>query len=159
MSEILNIPEDGLVIISGGQVGVDQAGLEVAIKLDLPHGGWCPKGRIQIGGIIPRKYKLQEHSSSKYPPRTKANVESSDGTMVFYLGKKGRGTKLTIKHLLDCQKPLFEIDLERPTEVDEVIQWAKENEIRVFNIAGTRNLEAAEPTQEFLTKFFQGLLA
>jgi len=33
-------------IISGGQTGADQAALDVAIKLDIPHGGWIPKGRI-----------------------------------------------------------------------------------------------------------------
>jgi len=32
-------------IISGGQIGADQAGLEVALELNIPHGGWCPKGR------------------------------------------------------------------------------------------------------------------
>jgi hypothetical protein len=32
-------------IISGGQTGADQAGLDVAIELGIPHGGWIPKGR------------------------------------------------------------------------------------------------------------------
>jgi len=29
-------------IISGGQTGVDRAGLDVAIVLGIPDGGWCP---------------------------------------------------------------------------------------------------------------------
>ena len=33
-------------IISGGQTGVDQAALDVAIKLGISHGGWIPKGRL-----------------------------------------------------------------------------------------------------------------
>ncbi len=33
-------------IISGGQTGADQAALDVAIKLGIPHGGWIPKGRL-----------------------------------------------------------------------------------------------------------------
>lgn len=32
-------------IISGGQTGADRAGLDAAIALGIPHGGWCPKGR------------------------------------------------------------------------------------------------------------------
>lgn len=32
-------------IISGDQTGADQAVLDVATKLDIPHGGWIPKGR------------------------------------------------------------------------------------------------------------------
>ena len=38
-------------IISGGQTGADQAALDVAIKLGIPHGGWIPK-------ICRRKRKL-----------------------------------------------------------------------------------------------------
>ncbi|MFH7326653.1 YpsA SLOG family protein [Desulfurivibrio sp. C05AmB] len=37
-------------IISGGQTGADQAGLDVAIKLGIPHGGWIPKGRMTEAG-------------------------------------------------------------------------------------------------------------
>jgi hypothetical protein len=33
-------------IISGGQTGADRAALDFAIKMDLPHGGWVPKGRM-----------------------------------------------------------------------------------------------------------------
>ena len=32
-------------IISGGQTGADRGGLDAAIELGIPHGGWCPKGR------------------------------------------------------------------------------------------------------------------
>ena len=31
-------------IVSGGQTGVDQAGFFVATELELPVGGYCPKG-------------------------------------------------------------------------------------------------------------------
>jgi len=34
-------------IISGGQTGVDQAALDVAIKLGISHGGWVPRGRMK----------------------------------------------------------------------------------------------------------------
>jgi hypothetical protein len=40
-------------IVSGGQTGVDQAGLEAAIYCKIPHGGWCPKGRKSEDGRIP----------------------------------------------------------------------------------------------------------
>lgn len=32
-------------IVSGGQTGVDRGALDAAISLDVPHSGWCPKGR------------------------------------------------------------------------------------------------------------------
>jgi hypothetical protein len=34
-------------ILSGAQTGADRASLDWAIFRDIPHGGWCPKGRIE----------------------------------------------------------------------------------------------------------------
>ena len=45
-------------IISGGQTGADRAGLDVAIKLSIPHGGWISKGRKTEDGTLPDKYNL-----------------------------------------------------------------------------------------------------
>jgi hypothetical protein len=41
-------------IISGGQTGADQAALDTAIELGIPHGGWIPKGRITEADPLPR---------------------------------------------------------------------------------------------------------
>ena len=51
-------------IISGGQNGADRAALDVAIKLGIPHGGWCPAGRRCEGGRIPTQYQLKATSIS-----------------------------------------------------------------------------------------------
>jgi len=40
-------------IVSGGQTGADRGGLDAAIYCDVPHGGWCPKGRKAEDGRIP----------------------------------------------------------------------------------------------------------
>ena len=32
-------------IIAGGQTEADQAALDIAIRLRIPHGGWTPKDR------------------------------------------------------------------------------------------------------------------
>ena len=45
-------------IISGGQTGADQAALDVAIKMNIAHGGWIPKGRRTENGVLPDKYQL-----------------------------------------------------------------------------------------------------
>jgi hypothetical protein len=57
-------------IISGGQTGADRAALDVAIKLNIPHGGWIPKGRKTEDGTLPEKYQLKEMPTSSYPART-----------------------------------------------------------------------------------------
>lgn len=48
------------MIVSGGQTGADQAGLDAAINLGIPYGGWIPKGRLTEDGPLPEKYQLQE---------------------------------------------------------------------------------------------------
>jgi len=69
-------------IISGGQTGVDRAALDVAIALDIPHGGWCPRERKAEDGVIPEKYHLDETETEEYNERTRLNIRNSDGTLV-----------------------------------------------------------------------------
>ncbi len=89
-------------IISGGQTGADQAALDVAIKLDIPHGGWITKGRLTEDGPLPDKYNLQEMPTSSYPERTEKNILDSDGTLIISHGKLTGGSALTrelaVKH-------------------------------------------------------------
>ncbi len=48
-------------IISGGQTGADRGGLDAAISLGVPHGGWCPLGRPAEAKEF--RGKAEEHSS------------------------------------------------------------------------------------------------
>ena len=77
-------------IISGGQMGVDRAGLDVALDLGLAVGGWCPKGRRAEDGQIPDRYPLVETLERNYPVRTRRNVEDSDGTLILKSRNAGR---------------------------------------------------------------------
>ncbi len=84
-------------IISGGQTGADRAALDVAIELDIPHGGWIPKGRKTEDGVLPDKYQLQEMPTTSYPKRTEKNVLDSEGTLILSHGRLSGGSSLTIK--------------------------------------------------------------
>lgn len=93
-------------IISGGQSGADRAGIDWAIANGIDYGGWIPRGRISEDGGVPTSYtKLVEHSSPKYPPRTQANVVNSDATVIFSIGKLGRGSLLTLDLAETFNKP------------------------------------------------------
>jgi len=39
-------------IVSGGQTGADRAALDVALKFNIPQGGWIPKGRKTEDGPL-----------------------------------------------------------------------------------------------------------
>ncbi|HBP90227.1 MAG TPA: hypothetical protein DD706_21335 [Nitrospiraceae bacterium] len=85
-------------MISGGQTGADRDGLDAAIHCEIPHGGWCPRGRLAEYGIIPGEYHLSEMGSPEYLPRKKANVFDSDATVIFTFGTLSGGS-------LQCNAP------------------------------------------------------
>ena len=127
-------------IVSGGQTGVDRAALDVAIFLDIPHGGWCPQGRRAEDGSIPDTYVLRETVQRDYAVRTERNIIDSDGTLILFRAKTSGGTDLTRKLALKHRRPLLCVDLEHPGEVDvsQVYRWIEDQQINVLNIAGPR---------------------
>ena len=95
-------------IISGGQTGADQAALDAAIKLGIPHGGWIPKGRMTENGPLPDKYNLIEMPIRSYPERTKKNIRESDGTLILSHGRLTGGSDFTQKMAMRFTKPCLQ---------------------------------------------------
>ena len=87
---------------------------------ELPHGGWCPKGRRAEDGVIPVKYHLNEMASPEYLPRTKANVFDSDATVIFTYGPPTGGSLKTINYAHHLPIPYHHVDLIRTTAKDAV---------------------------------------
>lgn len=134
-------------VISGGQTGVDRAALEVALFLEIPHGGWCPKGRRAEDGPIPETFNLIETSSFNYAIRTEKNVVESDGTLIIFRGAITRGTGLTVKFAKRHHRPYLCIDLADLSADDEqaieemsqeILNWLAKENINVLNVAGPR---------------------
>jgi len=84
-------------IISGSQTGADQAALDAAIKLGIPHGGWITKGRLTEDGPLHDKYNLKEMPTDSYPKRTEQNVMESHGTVIITYGPLTGGSKISLK--------------------------------------------------------------
>jgi hypothetical protein len=149
-------------VISGGQTGVDRAALDVALELGLPCGGWCPKGRRAEDGPIPERYPLEETSTADYPQRTEQNIRDSDGTLILTVGVPDRGTALTKKLARRLKKPLLVVDLDRPPELAEVLEWMEGHHVRVLNVAGPRESSCPgiyESAMAFLRRVFEPLAA
>ncbi len=128
-------------IVSGGQTGAHRGGLEAAIALGIPHGGWCPKDRRAEDGRIPARFRLRETPSPDYETRTERNVAGSDGTVVFSVGRPAGGTALTARIARRIGKPLLRIDLARSDEIrasERLRGWIEERNIAVLNVAGPR---------------------
>ena len=71
-------------IVSGGQTGVDRAGLVAAMSFSIATGGWVPCGRLAEDGVVPEGfYTLQESPSGGFRERTRRNVVDSDATLIL----------------------------------------------------------------------------
>lgn len=133
-------------IISGGQTGADRGGLDAAIELGIPHGGWCPRGRRAEDGEIPPQYRLEETASRDYPVRTERNILAADGTVVFTFGTPGRGSALTIELARQHGKPCLHLDLEElpPARAAQLLrEWIAREGVAILNVAGSREGNAA----------------
>ena len=82
------------------------------LKNDIPHGGWCPRGRRAEDGRLHRRYSLRETDSSDYSERTKKNVEDTDGTLIINSGALSGGTAKTASYARSVHKPLMIVGLE-----------------------------------------------
>jgi hypothetical protein len=125
-------------IVSGGQTGVDRAALDVAILLNVPHGGWCPKNRKAEDGLIPSHYNLKETPSEEYSERTTWNVRDSDGTLIIVKGDPIGGTLLTKEVAEQLKKPFLIFNVEKDKHIESVVNWININRIKILNIAGPR---------------------
>ena len=145
-------------IVSGAQTGVDRAALDVALKLGISSGGWCPKGRRAEDGPIDKRYPLKETSSEDYSLRTKQNVRDSDGTLILTVGEPTGGTALTRTHVETLGKPCLVIDLNQKPTAETVHDWIRTHSIQILNVAGPRasqQPEIYEKATQFLTDLFQ----
>jgi len=125
-------------IISGGQTGADQAGLQVAEAFGIPTGGWAPKGWITSRGPNPNllrdRFKLQEHPGG-YPARTFANAKESDGTIRLAHDFTTAGERCTLNGIREAGRPHFDVDLAHPRPAEEAVAWIREHGIRILNVA------------------------
>ena len=144
-------------IVSGGQSGADRGGLDAALALNIPIGGWAPRGWLAEDGVIPERYRvhMQETQSRDYPERTRLNVRDSDATIVFFGPQGERGGSLNTVNLCNspykraCRRVLWE-EIEEPLDelfIPKTIGWIRAHanfmgRPIVLNVAGTRESKA-----------------
>ncbi len=149
-------------VVSGGQTGVDQAALRVAIDLGLSHGGWCPKGRKCETGAIPADYQLQELDSHRYSDRTERNVVDSDATLILYRGALTGGTLLTHRLAKRHNKLHLLVDLLSDVPAASVSDWIAGNAVQVLNVAGPRESNCSgifDMSRNYLERVFREVIS
>jgi hypothetical protein len=133
-------------IVSGGQSGADRVALDWAILHGIPHGGWCPKGRVAEDGPIGLQYDLLETPSDRYAERTEWNIRDSDGTVIFSIREQLSGGSLTTLELARrYQKPHLHLSAAHGQLAAKTLRnWIMAHGIRVLNVAGPRVSEEPE---------------
>lgn len=122
-------------IISGGQTGIDELGLQLAKEYNIPTGGWMPPNFLTEEGVRPhykQLYNMREMSDGLWSKRTRYNVIEANATVVFGNIKSG-GTAATINFCIKYRKPY----LVNPSG-EELRVFVLENDINILNIAGNK---------------------
>eukprot|EP01118_Nematostelium_gracile_P001234 TRINITY_DN11288_c0_g1_i1.p1 TRINITY_DN11288_c0_g1~~TRINITY_DN11288_c0_g1_i1.p1 ORF type:complete len:135 (-),score=26.97 TRINITY_DN11288_c0_g1_i1:25-429(-) len=119
---------------------------------------------------LKREFLLKEGPPG-YPTRTKMNVDDSDGTLVIRL-HPGSGTDKTVGYAhkatwsigigskMDGYRPVLVLTTLEEDNVDPIVTFIVENNIRILNIAGHRETTAGVPhfgksVKELLEKAFE----
>jgi len=152
-------------VISGGQNGVDQAGLHAARIVGIPTGGHAPRGFKTLDGpnlALRDTFGLEETLESGYPPRTELNVMNSDATLQIAKDFSSAGEALTTRLILKHMRHRLPLHPALNPGVDQVVAWIISKQITVLNVAGNSLKtwpEAFEWAYPFLVEVFGKLHA
>jgi hypothetical protein len=146
-------------IISGGQTGIDIAGLRAARAAGFETGGWMPKGWITDAGRRPEYatlYGMKQTASPKYPPRTAKNIATADATLIIARDPSTSGTALTRRIAQQKNHPFLQVLWIAPGQSDTpketVAAWL--NDFAVVNVAGNRATDLEGPVAAWLEQVF-----
>lgn len=140
MSRIIEFDTHLRKIISGGQSGVDIAGLAAAKDYGVETSGWLPAGFRTCHGPRPEyveRYNMQV-ADGGYAARTKLNVRDSDCTVLLASDFQSAGTALTQQTINNLGKPSFKILLNGQLTENKAYALAQYimNGFAIVNIAG-----------------------
>ena len=139
-------------LVSGGQTGADRAALDVALRLGIEYGGWCPLGglaedHLDPPGLLESYPALQQTPTREPAERTAWNVRDSDATLLLHdgAGPLSGGTALTRDVAVELGRPWLVTSTAEPRAVRA---WLEDLRNRaghplVLNVAGPR--ESTQP--------------
>ena len=118
---------------------MERAALDVAIKVDIPHGGWTPKGRKTQDSGLSERYRLREMPDSMDLDHIEKNILDSDGTLIISQGQLTGEKALTEKMAEKLSRPYLHVELNISNDfviAQTVSAWISENRIEILNVAG-----------------------
>ena len=127
-----------MILVSGGQSGVDRAVLDVAIARGIDYAGWCPQGGWAEDfpappGLLARYPKLKETPLADPAQRTEWNVRDADASLIIVDAagiEVSRGTVLAQELAHRYRKPLFVADPAGPDILKDAALWLQVQQTR-----------------------------
>lgn len=147
-------------IISSGVSGAESAALDVAIRFNVPYGGYSSQGSLIAGDRLPGRYRLDERPFVNPMVLMKANLERSDGLLVFSLGPVPRSMIHLMPFVEEQNHPCLHIDFAecRPEQAAfQIDTWVTSDQISRLFISGSSILEDKliyQRVNDALTCFF-----
>ena len=144
-----------MILLSGGQSGVDRAVLDVALARGIDYSGWCPQGGWaedfpEPPGVLTKYPQLKETPLSDPAQRTEWNVRDADACLIVIDAgglEISRGTTLAQEFAHTYRKPVFVADLAAPDILRDAALWLRVQQARrgadlKLAIGGPRESEA-----------------
>ena len=131
-------------IISSGQTGAERAALDVAIKLDILHGGWISKERSSSEPTIVKKYQLQEMPTAGTMDLAEKNVLESDAILIISNGKLTGRAEVSRKLALISRRHLLHMDLFTTPALQAVSiisSWLRLNHVEILYVTGPEEIK------------------
>ena len=148
-----------MILLSGGQTGVDRAVLDVAIERGVAYGGWCPQGGWAEDlpappGLLAKYPLLQETPLADPAQRTEWNVRDADACMILLDAEDltrglaaSAGTALAEELAHRYRRPLLIVKLGEAERLHRAALWlrvqrSRHGEELKLAIGGPRESEA-----------------
>jgi hypothetical protein len=157
-------------VISGGQIGVDIAGLAAARLLGITTGGTAPKNWMTLRGQQEqalRLYGLVECDAKGYPARTERNVRNSDCTIRLAVDFTTPGEVCTMRYIAKHKKPYIDVQIfvdhnegkiSYGIPAKELAHWIISNKFDCINIAGNAKAFLEPHVERYLNDAFYRVL-
>lgn len=99
-----------LKIISSGTLGTESAALDVAIRFKVSYGGYTNQGSLIPGDRPVGRYTLDEKPFVNPMVLLRANLEQSDGILIFSNGPVPPNVIPILPHVFDHNHPHLHVD-------------------------------------------------
>jgi hypothetical protein len=122
-----------MMIVSGGQTGVDRAALDVAVAREIDYRGWCPRGGWAEDfpappGLLAHYPKLQETPLADPAQRTEWNVRDAHACLIVLDAggvEVSPGTALARELGHRYRRPVFVANLAAPDALKDAALWLR----------------------------------